>query len=183
MFAVLGVALCVWMMLVSVSVMTGFLNKIELAAKGLFGDIIIEPFGERGLGWYDELIADIQKEVPEVEAADPFIYTLGILRIEDNSEYRQLVQIAGIRLPSRANVTDFEKGLFVQSGKASPTFAPPLEDVIERLELYQQETNKIFKREFPAPLDQFEFEISIFRAHIYQKRPIYLKEKIIKSPK
>ena len=158
MFAVLGVALCVWMMLVSVSVMTGFLNKIEQAAKGLFGDIVIESVGERGLGWYDELIADIRKKVPEVAAADPFIHTLGILRVEGGSDYRQLVQIAGIRLPSRAKATDFEEGLFVQSGKASPSFAPPLEDVINRLELYQQETKKILEREFPGPLSQLDVE-------------------------
>ena len=42
-FAVLGVALCVAMMLIVVSVMNGFLDRVEKAAKGLFGDIVISP--------------------------------------------------------------------------------------------------------------------------------------------
>ncbi len=151
-FAILGVALCVWMMLVSVSVMTGFLNQIEQAAKGLFGDIVIEPIGERGLGWYDELIADIRKKVPEVAAADPFIHTLGILKVEGDPDYREYVQIAGIRLPDRAKTTDFEEGLFVQGGKASPSFAPPLEDVIRHVEQYQLQMREILEREFADQL-------------------------------
>ena len=39
-FAVLAVALCVAMMLIVISVMNGFLDKIERAAKGLFGPVV-----------------------------------------------------------------------------------------------------------------------------------------------
>jgi lipoprotein-releasing system permease protein len=148
-FAVLGVALCVWMMLVSVSVMSGFLAKIELAAKGLFGDIVIEPVGERGFGHYDEFIAEIVRKVPAVEAADPFILSFGILRVEGDPNYRQLVQIAGIRLPSRADVTDFENGMFIQAGTDRPTFDVPLPEVIAALEDYQQQMWDLLKETFP----------------------------------
>ncbi len=151
-FAVLGVALCVWMMLVSVSVMTGFLNKIEKAAKGLFGDIVIEGRGERGLAWYDEFIAKMKAEVPEVEAAGPFILGLGILRVEGDSDFRQHVQIAGIRLPDRAVETDFETGLFVQVGQAKPTFDPPLDQATAAIKRHQQEMRKIVEREFAKEL-------------------------------
>ena len=48
--AVLGVALCVAMMVIVNSVMTGFVNKIESAAKGLFGDIVMDSAGQHGLG-------------------------------------------------------------------------------------------------------------------------------------
>jgi len=151
-FAVLGVALCVWMMLVSVSVMTGFLNKIELAAKGLFGDIIIEGRGERGLAWYDEFIAKMKREVPEVEAAGPFILGLGILRVENDRNFRQHVQIAGIRLPGRAEMTDFETGLFVQAGNPAPTFDPPIAQAIAAIKKHRLEMRKIVQREFAKEL-------------------------------
>ena len=59
---VVSVALCVFMMLVAVSVMDGFLRKVELAAKGLFGDIIIDGTTLSGIGRYDEFIAELTGE-------------------------------------------------------------------------------------------------------------------------
>ena len=82
-FGMLCVALAVCLMIICVSVFTGFLNKIELAAKGLFGDIVIEPNTSRGLEYYDEFIAKIKTEVPEVEAAGPFILSMGMIKVKE----------------------------------------------------------------------------------------------------
>ena len=132
-FAILAVALCVAMMLIVVSVMDGFLAKVERAAKGLFGDIVVESTGSEGMGLYDEFIAQVGKDVPEVEAASPFILVPCYLRIPE-SNWSQIVQAAGIRLPQRAEVTDFEKGLFVQTEWAKPTFDPPIWEIQNRLD-------------------------------------------------
>lgn len=147
-FAILGVALCVWMMLLSVSIFSGFLDKIERAAKGLFGDIVIEPMGERGLGHYDEFIAELERKVPEVEAADPFILSFGVLRVAGDNDFRQLVQIAGIRLPDRCGLTDFEEGMFIQTGPELPTFDPPLDVVLDRVEAYEHRMRDMLKRQY-----------------------------------
>lgn len=151
-FAVLAVALCVAMMLIVISVMNGFLHKIETAAKGLFGDVIVDAGGLSGIPYYDEFIAEVRSKVPEVEDGTPFILTGGILESRHFTN-RQLVQIAGIRLakpaydpatkkydfPSRqgsyATVSDFGKGLFFQSGGAMPTFDPDFSRVAARLRL------------------------------------------------
>jgi ABC-type lipoprotein release transport system permease subunit len=255
-FAMVGVALCVFMMLVSVSVLNGFVNKIERAAKGLFGDIVVSSAGLSGIGYYDRFVpmvaggplrletnlapvpaqggnpaprfrgrpsaVDIwalryasgsseSKElsfpgtaalrrptgeaaqvagrfrllvgdelvfepsglaaadrkglmdgklalrdfrprltgaVPEVEAGSPFILTFGILRV--GPEYRRTVQIAGIRLPERADVSDFEDGLFVQAGEKRPTFDPPMVLVEKRLAAELARTLAILERERQA---------------------------------
>jgi lipoprotein-releasing system permease protein len=123
-FAVLGVALCVAMMVIPVSVMNGFLRRIEVAAKGLFGDIIVEAKTHRGLEAYDAFIAELTRRVPEIEAASPFILGGGVLRVPGRRGH-YWVRVAGIRLPERAAVSDFEEGLFVQAGMAQPTFDPP----------------------------------------------------------
>ncbi len=128
-FAMMGVALCVAMMVIVISVMTGFLDKIELAAKGLFGDIVVDTRSLGGLGYYDEFIAEVTEKIPEVEAGTPFILSVGILQF--GSDHSQTVQVAGIRLPERAKVTDFEQGLFVQAGSAAPSFDPPVEAMIQ----------------------------------------------------
>lgn len=157
-FAILGVALCVWMMLLAVSVFSGFLEKIERAAKGLFGDIVIEPMGERGLGHYDAFITELERKVPEVEAADPFILSFGVLRVAGDNDFRQLVQIAGIRLPDRCAVTDFEEGMFIQAGQARPTFAPPLDLVVRQAEAYEQRMRNLLKSEFAEEFTRLDAE-------------------------
>jgi len=147
--AVLGVILCVMMMLIVVSVMNGFVDKIEVAAKGLFGDVVIEAASLSGIARYDELIEEVRRQVPEVEAGSPFIISFGILRIPGQN-FRQAIQVAGIRLPERADATDFEKGLFVQAGMDRPTFDPPPELILRRLEEDLEHLRRIRSREIPA---------------------------------
>jgi lipoprotein-releasing system permease protein len=132
-FAVLAVMLCVFMMLVASSVMTGFVHKIERAAKGLFGDIVVDSGGAGGLARYDEFIAHVKRDVPEVEAASPFILTPGVLMLPGTT-FRQNVLVAGIRLPERTRVTAFGEGLHFQKGVESPTFGPPRELLVRGLE-------------------------------------------------
>jgi len=150
-FAVLGVALCVAMMLIAISVMDGFLRKIELAAKGLFGDIVVESTSLTGLGLYDEFAAELNWEMPELKAS-PFIITYGILRVP-NYDYRTMIQIAGIRLPGRADVSDFEEGLFVQAGRAQPTWTPSIEQMQQAVRRDAEEIRAILDREQAAAVD------------------------------
>jgi ABC-type lipoprotein release transport system permease subunit len=157
-FAILAVALCVAMMLIVISVMNGFLHKIEIAAKGLFGDIIVDAGGLSGMAYYDDFIVELRK-LPEVDDASPFIYTGGILESKHFTN-RQLVQISGVRLSqpkvdpvtkkvryvgqtgSYASVSDFGKGLFSQAGSATPTFDPDLSQVLDRLYVAQWQTRQ-----------------------------------------
>ncbi len=235
-FAVLGVTLCVAMMVIPASVFSGFLDMVEDAAKGLYGDVVISAQTLSGLGRYDEFIAlmvggefpleaerwtrvdagdgeafeakltggerwalrfgredapqqftlpagaelvadgksfgriagelttlpdgtgrfrperaidrrtirpgeigvrDVRVRldgaVGEVSAATPFILTFGILRVP-RTDYRQTVQIAGVRLPNSANVTDFEEGLVVQHNAERPDFSPSPEQMLRALE-------------------------------------------------
>jgi len=149
-FAVLAVALCVAMMLIVISVMNGFLDKIERAAKGLFGDVVIESASLSGVARYDEFIAELERKVPEVQSASQFILTFGILRLP-GYDYRQMVQVAGIRLPEQASVTDFAEGLHFQRGLKTPTFDPPFEVLLERLRQETERTRRILQSHTDAP--------------------------------
>ena len=153
-FAAAAVALCVAMMLIVVSVMDGFLHRIEVAAKGLFGDIIVESNTLSGLGRYDEFISDVKTKVPDVQAASPWIFTYGILRLP-HSDWRQTVQVAGVRLPERAAVTDFAKGLFIQKDWPAPSFDPAKDKVVAGLEQYG--------KDLAALLGQYEKDLAAMR--------------------
>ncbi len=154
--AVLAVALCVFMMLVAISVMDGFLNKVEQAAKGLSGDIIVESTSLAGLGRYDEFIADVKKNVPEVQGASPFILTYAILRLP-GTDYRQTVQVAGIRMPERNQVTDFAEGLHFQKGLPDPPkypnppdFDPPFEYLRLTVAKDMADVLRVYARDLPG---------------------------------
>lgn len=147
-FAMFVVAVTVFMLVLVVSVMSGFLAKIETAAKGLFGDIVMES-SLGGVGRYDEFIAELatlkdEQGQPIIEAASPFILTLGVLQIPQ-SDVRELVQIAGIRPAQAAAVTDFEKGLTFQKGVPEPTFNPPIPLLQENLAREMARTEGLLK--------------------------------------
>jgi lipoprotein-releasing system permease protein len=131
--AVAGVALCVAMLVIVTNVMTGFANKVERAARGLFGDIIFLQTGDSGLPYYDEWIDHLVEHVPEVEAASPRIQSYAMLRIPGQPGYRKAVQVVGIRLPDVCDVSDFELGLWVQAGSAAPTFNPSAQTMLDTL--------------------------------------------------
>jgi len=147
--AVLAVAMCVAMVLIVVSVMDGFLRKVETAAKGVFGDIIVDASSLSGIGRYDEFIATLADEVPEVEAATPVIYSYGLLRI--GPTYTEAVQICGIRMPDRLAVTHFAKGLFVQEGDGKATFDPPIDRVIARTREHVDLIDRVRQAELARP--------------------------------
>ena len=151
-FAIAGVALCVGMMVIVISLFTGFIDNIEDAAKGLFGDVVMSAEGQHGLAYYDEFIAEVQKEVPEVRAAAPYILSYGMLRISGQEHYRNPVQIAGIRFPGHAKVSAFGKGLFVQ-GSGNLTWDPPVKQLIARIEDESKRT-----RELKGGLEAREFK-------------------------
>lgn len=145
-FAIIAVALCVAMMLIVTSVMNGFLDKIEVAAKGLFGDIVVEAVTPSGMTHYDEFAREVKKKVAGVEDASPFILTFAEIRIHGSS-YRQYVQVAGIRLPQRARVSDFENGLHYQGVVKNPSFDPDLSKVIFTLRADAKDLQTLYKHE------------------------------------
>lgn len=145
-FAILCVALCVAMMLIVISVMNGFLDKIETATKGLFGDIVLDTTSLNGLGYYDEFIEQVRKAMPEkIEAASPFVQTYAILQVP-KTDHRQVVTLVGIRLPQRARVSTFAQGLFVQKNWPDPTFDPPIPSILDTMRGEHQRTEGILDR-------------------------------------
>ncbi len=262
--AAAAVALCVAMVLIVVSVMDGFLNKIEYAARGLFGDIVVDSAGVGGIGRYDEFIAELtgwyrldadfkpveqaspadksepgkkllfeakasmaaiealtgkldfkstrrfdavaalfedgryladvngtitllpdrrlqfladvpDRDLPpgliavkrvrvklgegmkEIKSATPVIYSYGLLRI--GSTYTETVQICGIRLPDRLEVTNFRKGLFVQSDSPYVWFDPPIEKLVDRSLEHLELIRKVRRSQLNLPGDKRDTEL------------------------
>ncbi|NBV65404.1 MAG: hypothetical protein EBR71_13275, partial [Planctomycetes bacterium] len=108
--AVAAVALCVALVVIVVSVMSGFLDMLKSSGRTLMGDVVIN-YPVRGLPWYDELIAEIQA-LPQAEAATPLIDTYGLIRMpypQGGDKEVVTANVWGVEPRSFERVTDFTK--------------------------------------------------------------------------
>lgn len=108
MLAVAAVALCVALVIVVISVMTGFLNMVRSSGQTLMGDVVIS-YPIRGIPQYGALLEAIM-EHPEIVAATPVVDTWGLLRMpypEGDAKESEQVQIWGIEPESFSAVTGF----------------------------------------------------------------------------
>ncbi|MCZ6543775.1 MAG: ABC transporter permease, partial [Planctomycetota bacterium] len=104
--AVAAVALCVALVIIVVSVMTGFLNMVRDSGRTLMGDVVIS-YPVTGIPHYERLIEQIE-ELPEAEAATPVVDSWGLLKMpypDGANKDTETVQIWGIDPESFARVT------------------------------------------------------------------------------
>jgi len=106
--AIAAVALCVALVIVVVSVMSGFLEQFRAAGRTLIGDVIVSG-SMHGIPYYDDLIERIERD-PLADAATPVVETWGVLRMPYDET--AAVQIWGIEPESFDRVTDFAETLY-----------------------------------------------------------------------
>lgn len=106
--ASVAVLLCTAMVLITWSVMGGFLGMLIGSGRTLVGDVVIGWPGP-GFGHYEDLIARLQAD-PEIEAATPVIETYAYVTSPDGT--RQGVLLKGIDGPSYAKVTKYADTLW-----------------------------------------------------------------------
>jgi lipoprotein-releasing system permease protein len=114
--AVAAVALCVALVIIVVSVMTGFLDMVKNSGRTLMGDVVIS-YPVKGIPYYERLIARIT-QLPEAAAATPVIDGLGLLRMpypDEPEKSSEMVQFWGIEPESFAAVTGYEQSLYWRS--------------------------------------------------------------------
>jgi len=111
-FAVGSVTLCVFMVLVVISVMGGFLEMVKERSRGLLSDIVVDNATLQGFPHYQEFIDALQARMPDVVVtATPVIYNYAILRVQA-TKYTKPVRVVGIRLDKYEQVNDFANSLW-----------------------------------------------------------------------
>jgi lipoprotein-releasing system permease protein len=111
--AVAAVALCVALVIIVVSVMTGFLDMVRSSGRTLMGDVIIS-FPVAGIPHYKRLIERIE-QLSEAEAATPVVDSWGLLRMpypEGPSKETETVQFWGIEPAGFARVTGYDDTIY-----------------------------------------------------------------------
>jgi lipoprotein-releasing system permease protein len=111
--AVAAVAMCVALVIIVVSVMTGFLDMVKNSGRTLMGDVVVS-YATTGLPYYDRLIEGIEA-LPEAAAATPVVDAYGLLKmpypVGDQKQTEQ-VQVWGIEAASFGRVTGYLDTLY-----------------------------------------------------------------------
>jgi lipoprotein-releasing system permease protein len=110
--AVAAVALCVTLVIVVVSVMTGFLNMVKNSGRSLMGDVVV-TYPVTGIPHYEALIERITA-LPEADAAAPVIESWGLLRMPypmGPNKQTETVQVWGVD-ERFADVTGYADSLY-----------------------------------------------------------------------
>jgi lipoprotein-releasing system permease protein len=106
--AALSVMLCTSMLLVTWSVMGGFLTMLISSIRTMSGDVSIS-WPNVGFAHYDELVAELEKD-PMIAAAAPVIETFGLIGLPNNA--REMVRVRGIEPASYQRLTDFHDSIW-----------------------------------------------------------------------
>jgi lipoprotein-releasing system permease protein len=128
--AVAAVALCVALVIVVVSVMSGFLDMVRSSGKTLIGDVVVSR-DITGIPHYAEFIREIEA-LPEAEAASPLVETYGLLQMPygngDGGKQIETVQVWGIDPESFDRVTDYRSKLYWRAPSADEAAAVAPDD-------------------------------------------------------
>ena len=121
--AVAAVALCVALVVIVVSVMSGFLDNLRNSGRTLMGDVVIS-YPVQGIPYYRDLIADIEK-LPGAAAATPLVDTYGLIRMpypDGPSKDVVTAQVWAIEPESFSRVTELDRTIWWKPA-ASPAEA------------------------------------------------------------
>ena len=120
--AVLSVALCVFMVVVVMTVMTGLSRDFKIDNHNWVGDCVLSSDSLVGFPYYEEFIKILEEE-DLVEAVSPVIKSYGILTYEQ-SDWNNSVEIMGVDPVRHSQATGFRKTLHYRKENVSKTFEP-----------------------------------------------------------
>lgn len=114
--SLIAVSLCVWLVLVVLSVMSGWLLQFRNQFHTLTGDLVVSRNSSNNFGYYEDLIAEFKKQ-PGVVSAVPILRTVGLLAIPTGNghEWKDMVEVVGIPpIDELDKVMAFSKSLWLQ---------------------------------------------------------------------
>jgi len=121
-FAVVSVALCVFIVVVVMTVMTGLVSDFKKKNHDFVGDCIVGTESLVGFAYYEDFV-DILERQDFVEAVSPVIKSYALVSRRGSEQNRGL-EIIGIDPVRHSWVTGFGKTLHFHKSDVSKTFEP-----------------------------------------------------------
>ena len=121
-FAIVAVALCVFIVVVVMTVLTGLVSDFKQANHGFTGDCVVGTESLVGFAYFQELAQKLEQQ-EYVEAVSPVIKSYAFLSPVWTERGRG-VQILGIEPVRHSRVTNFERTLHYRKGNVDKAFEP-----------------------------------------------------------
>jgi len=122
-FAVLAVALCVFIVVVVMTVMTGLVSDFKQKNYNFVGDCVVGTESLVGFAYYEEFLNILQQQNDFVQAVSPVIKSYALLSAKGSEQNRGL-EIMGIDPVRHSWVTGFGKTLQYRTSDVSRAFEP-----------------------------------------------------------
>ena len=119
-FAVLAVVLCVFIVVVVMTVMSGLVNDFEQKNHRFVGDCVVGTESLVGFAYYEDFVKILQR-TDYVAAVSPVIKSFALVRIRGTRQDFGL-EIMGIEPAGFSKVTGFEESLYKNKNNISRTF-------------------------------------------------------------
>ncbi len=123
-FAVLTVALCVFIVVVVMTVMNGLVEEFKQKNHEFVGDYVIGTQSLVGFPYYEELMEELER-TEYVEAVSPVVRNYALLRPQYDRE--QYVELMGIDPVLHSQVTNFAQTLYYRANEPVKAFVPAYE--------------------------------------------------------
>ena len=121
-FAILAVALCVFIVVVVMTIMTGLVQDFKQKNHQFVGDCVVGTDSLVGFPYYEEFMEKL-KGANFVEAVSPAVKSYGLLSVRQD-EVRRGVEILGIDPVLHARTTNFAQTLHYRAGQPDKAFQP-----------------------------------------------------------
>jgi len=158
--AFLAVALCVFIVVIVMTVLRGLVTDFKQKNHNFIGDCVIGTESLVGFPYYEEFI-NILENQNFVEAVSPVIKNYGLLSPR-YSDLNQGVELLGIDPVKHSRTTAFKESLFYHRDNVSNAFVPPYEPnlpgCVPGIDLVLERDERGNYRQFERP---FELGLSI----------------------
>jgi lipoprotein-releasing system permease protein len=121
-FAVLAVALCVFIVVVVMTIMTGLVEDFKQKNHQFVGDCVVGTDSLVGFPYYEEFM-EILRGTDFVEAVSPVVKSYGLLSVRGDS-LRRGVEILGLDPVLHSQTTRFARTLHYRAGQPDQAFVP-----------------------------------------------------------
>ena len=122
-FAVLAVALCVLIVFVVMTIMTGLINDFKRKNHDFVGDCVVGTDSLVGFAYYEDFINILEEQNDFIQATSPVIKSYVLINVKGSSFNRNLEMI-GIDPVKHSWVTGFGKTLYFHKSDVSSAFKP-----------------------------------------------------------
>ena len=162
--AIAAVALCVFIVVVVMTVMNGLVEEFRGKNHRFIGDCVVSTESLVGFAYADEFLAQLDRQ-DYIEGASPVVRGFGLMT-QPGAEWNMGVEIWGLNLRRHVEATDFAQTLFY--GKPNPTEAfvpsynPSLPGCIIGIDMMPGRRHQDGTYSHPPQAPQYEMIVSGF---------------------